>query len=213
MAYNDFDAEVKGINDLAEEQMAVIDNATSVQWTFDGTTAGEGNTLQTQAAQAGIIGNYLDESGNNFTFNPVPSLYASYYSFRVMLGAGGLAILIGLASLIMLRGDGTPKPTKLWTAMMIATPLLPLIANSGGWILAEMGRQPWIVYGVLPLEMAISHTVTAAEVLISMLLFTLVYAVVAVIVVKLFLSTIRHGLPAHRPVAASDADKPLSFAY
>jgi cytochrome d ubiquinol oxidase subunit I len=209
MAYNDFDATVQGVNDLAKVQ-SVPGNTT---WTWDGTQAGEGNALQTGAADAGIIANYMDADGKTITIDPVPSMGVSFYSFRLMMGFGGLAILIGLIVLIATRGTNVPKPSPLWTLMMVALPLLPLLANSFGWILAEMGRQPWIVMGVLPLQMAVSHTVTALEVGLTMVLFTLVYLVVAVIVVKLFLNEIRKGLPVVKEPAPEDADKPLSFAY
>jgi cytochrome d ubiquinol oxidase subunit I len=62
---------------------------------------------------------------------------------------------------------------------------LPYIANSAGWILAEMGRQPWIVYGLQTVYEGVSASVSGTEVLISLIGFALVYTVLAVVDVYL----------------------------
>ena len=95
---------------------------------------------------------------------------------------------------------------------MISLPLLPLAANSFGWILTEMGRQPWIVNGVLLTQSAVSPTVAPWEILTSMILFTLIYGIIAVIVVSLFLKQIQTGLVQMVKPATEDASV-VYFAY
>jgi cytochrome d ubiquinol oxidase subunit I len=112
-----------------------------------------------------------------------------------------------------MRGDKVPKLTGFWTCLMVFMPLWPIVANTAGWFVAELGRQPWIVMGVLPLRTAVSPTVTLGEIAVTMTLFTLIYAVVAVLVVRLFMSQIRAGLPELPPETTEEADAPLSFAY
>ena len=90
---------------------------------------------------------------------------------------------------------------------------MPLFANSFGWIMTEMGRQPFIVYGVLPVSAAWSPGVSAFEVGATMVLYTLIYGALAVVEVRLLLHYIKLGLPqVVEPKVLSD-DEPLSFAY
>ena len=147
----------------------------------------------------------------------MPNMWVTFYSFRIMVGFGALGFIFALAALIKTRKGNDPKPTKGWNFMMRVMPFIPMFACSFGWILTEMGRQPWVVYGVLPTSSAYSPTVTAGEILTSMVLYTLIYAVVAVIVAVLFMKVIRTGLtdPEPEPAASSaDADQAiLQFAY
>jgi len=138
----------------------------------------------------------------------------SYWAFRIMMGLGFLTMIIGAWLLWVTRKGAMPKPGKLWTAMMWGLPLAPLFANSFGWIFTEMGRQPWIVAGVMPTAMAVSPTVTVADVWFSMIIYTLLYGGLAVIEVGLMLRYIKKGLPVVAPVEQIvDEDAPLSFAY
>lgn len=68
---------------------------------------------------------------------------------------------------------------------------LPFIGNTAGWIMAEIGRQPWVVFGVMKTEDAVSPTVTANEVLFSFISFTLLYAVLAGVTIYLFVRHIK----------------------
>jgi len=98
----------------------------------------------------------------------------------------------------------------------VLLPFLPIAANSFGWIFTEMGRQPWLVFGLMTTPNGVSPSVGAGAVLTSMITFTLVYAVLAVIEVGLLLAAIRAGLPPDpEPVDhdSDDSDRPLAFAY
>jgi cytochrome d ubiquinol oxidase subunit I len=148
------------------------------------------------------------------TVNPTPNIFVSYWTFRIMMGLGFLAMIVGAYMLWVTRKGATPKAGKLWTAMMFGLPLLPLFANSFGWTFTEMGRQPWIVAGVLPTALAVSPTVSVGEVWFTMIVYTLVYGALAVIELGLLFRYIKKGLPDVAPVAQIvDEDAPLSFAY
>ncbi len=71
--------------------------------------------------------------------------------------------------------------------------LLPQIANQAGWFAAEMGRQPWVVYGLLRTSDALSKQVTADQIIFSLILFTLVYATLFVLFIYLMNKKIKHG--------------------
>lgn len=70
---------------------------------------------------------------------------------------------------------------------------LPQIANQVGWYTAEMGRQPWVVYGLLRTSDALSKAVKSEHVLISLILFTLVYSILFVLFLYLMNKKIKHG--------------------
>ena len=144
-----------------------------------------------------------------------PTIPLTYWSFRIMIGLGMLGALIALAVLWSTRRGRIPRH-RLWFWTILATPLLPLFANSFGWIFTETGRQPWIVFGVMTTAHGISPSVSAGEVWTSLITFTLVYGVLAVIETKLLLKYIASGAPDfEEPVDLADRDEnaPLVFAY
>jgi len=129
----------------------------------------------------------------------VPVIPVTYWSFRLMIGMGLLAALIAIVALWTTRRGRTPAHGKrgLWRKTLIAgavtLPLLPLIGNSTGWIMTEMGRQPWLVYGQMKTSAGVSAN-SAGEVLASLVIFTLLYGVLAVIEAGLMLKYIKAGL-------------------
>jgi cytochrome d ubiquinol oxidase subunit I len=122
-----------------------------------------------------------------------------------------------LAALTLWATRGTRVPRARWWLLVAAvTPLLPIFANSFGWIFTEMGRQPWLVYGLMTTATGVSPSVSVGEVWVSMVVYTLLYAALAVVEVKLFLTYVRRGAePFEDPDHPADADEdaPLQFAY
>jgi len=103
----------------------------------------------------------------------IPFVPLIYWSFRAMVGAGFL--MVGLAAwafYLVLRRRVTAGRFLRWLPFAI---LLPYLANSTGWIMTEMGRQPWIVYGVMRTAAGVSVAVSGGMVLLSLVGFTLVY--------------------------------------
>jgi cytochrome bd ubiquinol oxidase subunit I len=159
---------------------------------WSGQVQGIDNLQQQYAAQYGP-GSYT------------PIIPVTYWSFRAMIGAGLLAALLALVALWALRKGRKPR-SKWLLASAIALPLLPLLANSTGWIMTEMGRQPWIVYGQMKTAAGVSAN-SGGEVLASLIVFTLLYGVLAVIEAGLMLKYIKAGLteephPADEPEPA-----------
>jgi cytochrome d ubiquinol oxidase subunit I len=131
-----------------------------------------------------------------------------------MIGLGLLCAALAMAILFATRRGRAPT-SAWWTRVAILLPLLPIAANSFGWIFTEIGRQPWAVFGVMTTAQGVSPSVSAFDVWSSMILLTLLYAVLAVIEVKLLLTTIKAGLPEEPPPTdeSDDLDRPLAFAY
>jgi cytochrome d ubiquinol oxidase subunit I len=157
---------------------------------------------------------YEARYGEDATYRP--NIPLTYWTFRLMIGVGMLAAL-GAAWALWRMRRGRAIPTHRWVALMgILLPLTGLLGNSFGWIFTEMGRQPWIVFGLMPTAAGVSPGVSAGEVWTTMIGFTLVYGILAFVEVRLLITTIRGGLPDVTPPADDDrpdADKPLAFAY
>ncbi len=106
--------------------------------------------------------------------NYVPSVFTAYWTFRGMVGAGTLMVLLAFYALLVAFN----KKPILEQKMLSLFPFfiaLPYLANTTGWLLTETGRQPWAVFGVLKTADAISPTVTVGLVLTSLIVFTLLY--------------------------------------
>ncbi|MCL4256309.1 MAG: cytochrome ubiquinol oxidase subunit I, partial [Anaerolineae bacterium] len=115
-------------------------------------------------------------------------------SFRAMVGAGMLMFALALLGLWYFRTQHLEKRRWfLW--MLIGAIILPYLANSTGWILAEVGRQPWIVNGLMRVEEAISPNVTVTSLWISLIGFTLVYGVLMIADIYLLQKFARQGTP------------------
>lgn len=122
-----------------------------------------------------------------------PHAVNAVFQFYHIMVAIGMA-LIGLtlfASFMWWRGKLFDHKWLLW-AFVFAV-ILPQIANQVGWFAAEMGRQPWVVYGLLRTSDALSRVVTANQVLFSLILFFLIYALLFGLFIYLLTKKIKHG--------------------
>jgi len=133
-----------------------------------------------------------------------------------MIGLGLLAAAFAAAVLWATRRGRTVRG-RGWVWVAVALPLLPVAANSFGWVFTEMGRQPWTVFGLMTTASAVSPGVGTAEVLTSLVAFTLLYGVLAVVEISLVLHLVRQGAPTIedlRPDPSDDPDdRPLAYAY
>lgn len=144
-----------------------------------------------------------------------PNIPVAFWGFRWMIGFGMASFALGTLGLWLTRkkfmlppgmrtGDDevphlvlfknkalSPKLTRLYWLVALWTLLFPLIANSWGWIFTETGRQPWAVFGVFKTADAVSPGVSQGEVITSLIAFTLVYAILAVVEVKLLVKYIK----------------------
>lgn len=107
----------------------------------------------------------------------VPLMVVTYWTFRFMMTIGFLMIAVTAYFLYVSVKDGLEKAKWLrWAVWGIG---LPYIANMSGWILSEMGRQPWIVQGLLKVEDAVSPNLTTVDLLISLVGYVALYGVLA----------------------------------
>ena len=119
------------------------------------------NELQEQAAAQYGPGKYI------------PPVAITFWSFRIMVGAGFLMLLLAFLALVRPRVKFLQK-SSVFLKILLPAMALPYIACTSGWILTESARQPWIVYGLQLVREAVSPNVTAGTMLFSLVLFTVV---------------------------------------
>ncbi len=115
-----------------------------------------------------------------------------FQTYHIMIAIGMALIALTLyASFLWWRGT---LFSKRWLMVVFSfSVLLPQIANQVGWYSAEVGRQPWVVYGLLRTSKALSEAVTAEHVIFSLILFTIVYLILFILFIYLLNKKIKHG--------------------
>ena len=141
-----------------------------------------------------------------------PVIAIAYWSWRAMLGVGFLAAVLGFAGWWLIR-RGKLTDSRRYLKLMVFGAALPFIANTAGWIFTEMGRQPWVVFGMLKTNDAGSPAVSTAEVLITLVGFTLLYGVLAVIAGRIFLEKARKGPDPDDDTEKEAGEPDLGLAY
>jgi cytochrome d ubiquinol oxidase subunit I len=121
-----------------------------------------------------------------------PPVAITFLSFHNMVIVGNAMALVMLAGAILLW-RGKLEQTRWWQRAMVLAVPLPMIAIQLGWITAEVGRQPWIVYGLLRTRDAVSKIVPASHVLFSLVLFSIMYALLGTLWLYLLRKEIVHG--------------------
>ena len=148
--------------------------------------------------------------------NYIPPVTIVYWSFRIMVGLGVLFILTSFTGIFLWWKDKLHTATWFHKIALVML-FFPFIANTAGWIVTEMGRQPWVVYGLLLTADGVSPSVANSSIWISMTLFTLVYGFLAMVAAYLVIKFAKPGIPKEKKPADSksdnDADHPDAFAY
>ena len=115
----------------------------------------------------------------------IPPVTLLYWSSRTMIGIGLLMILV--SGLAVLWSRGGLEKRSWFLKLLIPAGLLPTIAITAGWLVAETGRWPWIVHGLQKIEDAVSPSITAGNIFFSLVSFLILYGVLAVVGVSLIL--------------------------
>ncbi|WP_042347740.1 cytochrome ubiquinol oxidase subunit I [Bacillus massiliigorillae] len=124
--------------------------------------------------------------------NYIPHVETVYWSFRIMAIFGGIMIVISLLSLVFMKRDSLLK--KRWLLKLaVAAIVLPPIANSAGWIMTEIGRQPWTVMGLYTTAQSVSPNVTAGSLWFSIIAFCGSYLILGIIMVYMVVKVSKKG--------------------
>ncbi|WP_395110954.1 cytochrome ubiquinol oxidase subunit I [Actinomadura sp. SCN-SB] len=140
-----------------------------------------------------------------------PVIPITYWTFRLMIGMGLLAGLLAAAGLWLTRRGRLPGGPWFHRAALAGV-ALPFLANTMGWIFTEMGRQPWVVMGLMRTRDGVSPDVGTAEVVTSLTVFTVLYAALAVVAGALMARYARQGPPPQDRTPGADEPMPV-FSY
>ncbi|MBP1659418.1 MAG: cydA [Candidatus Aminicenantes bacterium] len=121
-----------------------------------------------------------------------PPVFLPFASYHVMILFGVVFILLAAVGVWLQARKKLASSRRYLKFLLFAVPL-PYLANETGWIAAEVGRQPWAVYKILRTSDAVSATVPAGNILFSLILFTAIYALIAVAGLTVLLRTVRGG--------------------
>ncbi|MDO8188717.1 cytochrome ubiquinol oxidase subunit I [Conexibacter sp. JD483] len=149
--------------------------------------------------------------------NYTPVVGLMYWSFRTMVG-GGTALIGLLAFGLWLLWRGTLFRSRRYLRLLLIAPALPLLAQAGGWILREGGRQPWIVEGLLRTDVANSPNVGVVVVALSLAGYLAVYGLAFFFAGRTALHEVDEGLEGEHsltpaPGAARRASSDLALTY
>ena len=129
---------------------------------------------------------------NDFPPQDRPPVEASFLFFHGMVGIGfAMIVVAGLGFLYFRHGSLHERRWLLW--ILVFSVLGPQLANQLGWFAAEVGRQPWIVYGLMRTPEGLSAIVKANVILTSLILFTAVYFLLFAVFIYLLNDKIQHG--------------------
>jgi cytochrome d ubiquinol oxidase subunit I len=128
---------------------------------------------------------------NAFKPEDRPPVNVVFQSYHAMVAIG--MALIAISLLVFFWWRGTLFDKRWFLKIAVGAVVLPQLANQLGWLSAEVGRQPWIVYGLLRTKDAVSPVVSAGETLTSLILFTLVYILLFALFIYLLDHKIKQG--------------------
>jgi cytochrome d ubiquinol oxidase subunit I len=209
MAYGKFDAFVPGINDLvdgnskrgimpvsekidrgkfARESLAQLKTARD-----DGDSAAY-NQLKARFNSDEFKSNYFRYFGYGFLNDPesiIPNVPVAFYSFHIMVGLGFyFLILFFLVLFYLFRNKLENK--RIFLRLTIFTIPLAYLASQSGWVLAELGRQPWVIQDLLPTVAAVSH-INASSVQITFILFAVLFTALLIAELSIMFKQIKIG--------------------
>ncbi|RIJ63026.1 cytochrome ubiquinol oxidase subunit I [Rummeliibacillus sp. POC4] len=147
---------------------------------FDGSVEGM-KTLQAK---------YEKLYGENINY--IPPVKTVFWSFRIMAGFGGLMIVISLLGL-WFANRKTLEDKKWFLQVLLVSIALPFIANTAGWIMTEIGRQPWTVFGYYTTAQSISPNVSKGQILFSTISFSTLYVILAIVLIILVARIAKQG--------------------
>ena len=158
-----------------------------------------GDSISAEQHRTVLMENFPFYGYGYFTskYETVPNIPLTYYSFRVMVGLGGafLLLFLILTWYAYKRNEKLASTRWLLWASIILTPLA-WVASEAGWVVAEVGRQPWTIQNLLPVHAAISK-IEASSVMITFALFFLLFTIMLVAEINIMRKAIKQGPDQH----------------
>lgn len=124
--------------------------------------------------------------------NYIPPVKTTFWSFRIMTILGGILCILGIIGAVLVWRDKLVK-SRWFLHLMVWAIGMPYIGGTMGWIMTEVGRQPWTVFGHMQTAASVSPNVTSGELLFSIISFLSMYTILGVVMVYLFARVIKQG--------------------
>ena len=209
MAFHDWNAFVPGINDLirghkkygilsANEKMdrgrVAIDLLKQFKEAKNSSDVEKAEMLKAEFMNEEFQEKYFKYFGYGYITNPdqlIPNIPLSFYSFHIMVGLGFYFVILFVLSLIGVLKSNLHQ-RKIFLRVLIWTIPLAYIASECGWIVAEVGRQPWVIQDLMPNVAAVSN-IDSTSVQITFWLFAIVFTVLAIAEIKIMTKQIKIG--------------------
>ncbi|MGG5253873.1 cytochrome ubiquinol oxidase subunit I [Neobacillus sp. SM06] len=141
--------------------------------------------------------------------NYIPPVKTTYWSFRLMIGFGTLMILLSIIGLFLWKKEKLEQ-SKTFLKFLVPAISFPFLANTFGWIMTEVGRQPWTVFGLMTTADSVSPNVSAGTVLFSIIMYVLIFTILATVMVYLMVREIKKGPGAHQGIESPISADPFN---
>jgi cytochrome bd ubiquinol oxidase subunit I len=209
MAYGHFDAFVPGVNDLVDgnavrEILPVRDKMergklaretlADLKSARDKKDTARYAMLKAKFDNDDFKNNYFRYFGYGFLDNPnsvIPNVPLAFYSFHTMVGLGFFFLLLMILFLVNLYRNNLENKKFLLRLAIFSIPLVYL-ASQAGWVVAEMGRQPWVIQDLLPTLAAVSH-INTTSVQITFCLFAVLFTALLIAELSIMFKQIKSG--------------------
>ena len=181
----------------ALEKLRAQPSNTAERARLDSAGADLGYALLLKKIRPDIVNATADQI-NEAAWSTVPAVSPLFWSFRIMVGLGFYFIGLFAVAFVLASYRWLDRYRNFLRVALLSLPL-PWIAAELGWIVAEVGRQPWVIEGVLPTFLAVS-SISAANIWTTLIGFVVFYSTLAVVDVYLMLKTVKEGPPEDEPV-------------
>lgn len=141
--------------------------------------------------------------------NYIPPVKTTYWSFRLMIGFGVAMILLSMFGLYLSRKKRLEQ-NQWFLRFLLPAISFPFLANTFGWVMTEVGRQPWTVFGLMTTADSISPNVSAGMILFSIITYLLLFTILAAVMVYLMIREIKKGPGVHQSSDSKVSTDPFS---
>ncbi|MBO0958234.1 cytochrome ubiquinol oxidase subunit I [Neobacillus sp. MM2021_6] len=167
----------------------------------------EGSLKGMETLQKEYTGQYdaIVGEGTNY----IPPVKTTYWSFRLMIGFGVTMIALSIAG-VFLWWKNSLSNSRLFFKLLLPAISFPFLANTFGWVMTEIGRQPWTVFGLMTTGDSISPNVSAGTILFSIIMYMLIFTILAGVMIYLLVLEIKKGPELHEGALLKVSTDPFS---
>jgi cytochrome d ubiquinol oxidase subunit I len=143
--------------------------------------------------------------------NYIPPIKTTYWSFRLMVGFGTVMILLSIIGLLLWE-KGRLEKNRVYLKCLLPAISFPFLANTFGWVMTEVGRQPWTVFGLMTTADSVSPNVSPGTVLLSIIIYVLIFTILACVMVYVMIHEIKKGPDVHQEFESKNVVDPFNRA-